>query len=273
VLNVAPHPSDEEIVQCIDRELPDDRAQAIRAHLSICPKCNERRASIEAESKSLNEFYGSESTDLNATMSASRTKLQEKLAERAGNHPALRVAEPGFHAHFPISAVAALFVVGLVFYCGETIWKLGTASRDFARQIVTPNHSLTPGAVRSVSLNEICSSQDSDLDPKVSSTTETAVLREYGLTSDPANVRNYQIDYLVNPQLGGTNDIRNLWPQPYSNSAWNAHDKDVLEQHLHLMVCNRTVDLATAQRDIEVDWVAAYKKYVEGGAHPVSHHG
>ena len=28
------------------------------------------------------------------------------------------------------------------------------------------------------------------------------------------------------------------------------------------MVCDQTVDLAEAQREIETDWIAAYKKYI-----------
>jgi hypothetical protein len=34
-----------------------------------------------------------------------------------------------------------------------------------------------------------------------------------------------------------------------------------LEDRLHQLVCDGSLDLATAQRDIETDWIAAYKKY------------
>ena len=37
--------------------------------------------------------------------------------------------------------------------------------------------------------------------------------------------------------------------------------KDELEQLLPALVCRGVVDLATAQRDIAADWIAAYKKY------------
>jgi len=52
-----------------------------------------------------------------------------------------------------------------------------------------------------------------------------------------------------------------------SNSAlWNARVKDQLEQRLHELVCSGKLDLATAQHDIAVDWIAAYRKYMpEGG--------
>jgi hypothetical protein len=68
------------------------------------------------------------------------------------------------------------------------------------------------------------------------------------------------VDYLITPELGGVDSIRNLWPQPYS-TVWNAHVKDMLEERLHALVCSGQVDLATAQREIATDWIGAYKKY------------
>ena len=85
------------------------------------------------------------------------------------------------------------------------------------------------------------------------------VLQEYGIPN--ARPEDYEIDYLIAPRLGGTEDIRNLWPEPYRTPVWNAHVKDALEEHLHKMVCSGQLDLSTAQRDIATDWIAAYKKY------------
>ena len=85
------------------------------------------------------------------------------------------------------------------------------------------------------------------------------VFREYGLAD--AKPEAYEVDYLITPELGGSSDIRNLWPQPYSSSVWNAHVKDALEERLHEMVCAGEIDLETAQRDIATNWILAYKKY------------
>ena len=63
------------------------------------------------------------------------------------------------------------------------------------------------------------------------------------------------------PDLGGAANIRNLWPQPYCNTAWTARVKDQLEERLHSTVCSGEIDVSTAQRDLAVDWIAAYKKY------------
>jgi hypothetical protein len=71
----------------------------------------------------------------------------------------------------------------------------------------------------------------------------------------------YEVDYLITPELGGLEDIRNVWPEPYTGTVWNSHVKDALEDYLHQLVCGRTLDLATAQHEIATDWVSAYKKY------------
>jgi hypothetical protein len=85
------------------------------------------------------------------------------------------------------------------------------------------------------------------------------VYQEYGIWSHKA--REYEVDHLISLELGGSNSIRNLWPQSYSG-AWNAHIKDRLEDKLHALVCSGSLDLKTAQRAISADWIAAYNKYV-----------
>ena len=62
--------------------------------------------------------------------------------------------------------------------------------------------------------------------------------------------------------MGGAEDIHNLWPEPTSSSAWNAHVKDALEERLHQLVCAGELDLPTAQQAIATDWITAYKKYL-----------
>lgn len=83
-------------------------------------------------------------------------------------------------------------------------------------------------------------------------------LDEYGIANSHAG--EFESDYLIAPGLGGAEGIGNLWPQPYSRT-WNAYVRGDLEEHRHQLVCKRQVDLARAQRDIENDWIAAYKKY------------
>ena len=79
------------------------------------------------------------------------------------------------------------------------------------------------------------------------------------------------MDYLITPALGGSDDIRNLWPQPYSAGVWNARVKDALEDRLRQLVCEGKLDLESAQREIARDWIGAYKKYFHTD-HPLVHH-
>ena len=85
------------------------------------------------------------------------------------------------------------------------------------------------------------------------------VFKEYGI--EGADPHGYEVDYLVTPALGGADDIHNLWPQSYTSTVWNAEVKDALEDYLRDRVCNGTLELTKAQREIADNWIAAYKKY------------
>ena len=79
--------------------------------------------------------------------------------------------------------------------------------------------------------------------------------------SEPTLPEDFEVDFLITPGLGGSNDIHNLWPERYYSTVWNASVKDELEDRLPEMVSNGELDLSTAQRDISTDWIVAYKKY------------
>jgi hypothetical protein len=81
-----------------------------------------------------------------------------------------------------------------------------------------------------------------------------------------------EVDHLVSLELGGANDIKNLWPQNYCG-PWNAHIKDRLENKLHRLVCSGQITLGEAQKEIATDWIAAYSKYIgaEDGRRKVGH--
>jgi hypothetical protein len=67
---------------------------------------------------------------------------------------------------------------------------------------------------------------------------------------------------LIPLSLGGSNSIRNLWPQSTKTSPWNSCVKDALDRKLHNLVCVGQLDLKAAQREIAANWIEAYKKYV-----------
>lgn len=77
---------------------------------------------------------------------------------------------------------------------------------------------------------------------------------EYGLAPKGYG-DSLEIDHIISLELGGSNDIANLYPE----LAPGFHVKDVLENKLHKLVCEGKMTLHTAQRHIAADWVTFYK--------------
>jgi hypothetical protein len=67
-----------------------------------------------------------------------------------------------------------------------------------------------------------------------------------------------EIDHIVPLELGGSNVIANLFPEPGSGRA-NYHDKDALENRLHDLVCAGAITLERARRGIATNWEALYR--------------
>ncbi len=122
-----------------------------------------------------------------------------------------------------------------------------------------PNPQMTPGDTLDVTKADICVPGYSSKVRDVPQSVKNQVYQEYGITSHKPG--QYEVDHLISLELGGSNSIRNLWPESYSGQ-WNAHVKDKLENKLHQLVCNGSLDLKTAQHEIATDWVAAYQKYM-----------
>jgi hypothetical protein len=81
---------------------------------------------------------------------------------------------------------------------------------------------------------------------------------EYGITQYKTG--DYEVDHLIALSLGGSNSIRNLWPESTKTTPWNSYVKDALEWKLHKLVCAGQLDLKTAQSEIASNWIEAYQK-------------
>jgi hypothetical protein len=84
------------------------------------------------------------------------------------------------------------------------------------------------------------------------------VYAEYGVARRATG--EFEVDHLISLELGGSNSIRNLWPESYMTHPWNAHVKDAVENELHQQVCSGRISLHDAQRAIATDWIAAYRR-------------
>ena len=85
-----------------------------------------------------------------------------------------------------------------------------------------------------------------------------AVESEYGMK--PAHYGSaLEIDHIVSLELGGSNDIANLFPETL-RAAPGYRIKDQLENRLHDLVCAGTIALRSAQIGIATDWQKLYEQ-------------
>jgi hypothetical protein len=123
-----------------------------------------------------------------------------------------------------------------------------------------PDAKLTPGDVLTTDAAVVCVKGYSSTVRNVPKKLKEEVFSEYGITSHQPH--EYEVDHLISLELGGSDSIRNLWPESYITKPLNAHVKDRLENKLHKLVCSGKLPLEQAQREIAENWIEAYKKYV-----------
>jgi hypothetical protein len=256
------HLSDQDLLLAADGELSEPQLNQVRGHLATCWDCRTRQGQLEAT--------------ISRLVHARRTMFDTQLPAAAGRRALLKVRLSeiatgpcaGWSRFTPLFAARRVVAIGLAFASLVIFAVLAIAFRSRiwdssprTTQIpLEPSRNLTPGAIRQVSLREVCSEAADEPSARVISVSEQQqVFQEYGMDGAPA--KDYEVDFLITPQLGGSNDIHNLWPEPIYSTVWNAHAKDELEDRLHEMVCEGKLDLRTAQRDISQDWIRAYKKY------------
>lgn len=118
-----------------------------------------------------------------------------------------------------------------------------------------PDARCTPGAILDVTAKDICVSGYTAKVRNVPQSLKRKVFAEYGVTKDFGT---YEVDHLISLELGGSNDIKNLWPEAYLNPE-GARVKDQVENFLHRQICLGNIDLKTAQEAISGNWVNVYE--------------
>jgi hypothetical protein len=169
------------------------------------------------------------------------------------------------------SLATLLAVLALVSGCAITTVTSTTStsstSHQFGVQTKTsgcqaqgglPDAGCTPGAIFvSATKDQICQSGYSSSVRNVPTSEKDQVYAEYGIASHYPG--QYEVDHLVSLELGGSNDIANLWPEAASPTP-GFHQKDQVENYLHDQVCSGAVSLQQAQVEIATNWLSVYNQ-------------
>lgn len=128
-----------------------------------------------------------------------------------------------------------------------------------------PDVTLTPGLADTLNAEDLTRSYNgktySQAHRNVPESEKQQVLTEYHFTIKP-KTGTVEIDHFYPLCAGGSNDIKNLWPQPAVN-AWNGNDfgfhaKDKLEAYTCVEIKAGRLDPQDAFQRMTTDWVKFY---------------
>lgn len=120
-----------------------------------------------------------------------------------------------------------------------------------------PDKFCTPGeALVGVTKDQICISGYAKSVRNVPESEKDEVYKEYGITSHTTG--EFEVDHLISLELGGSNDLANLWPEP-TEPRPGFHEKDKVENYLHSQVCSGAITLEEAQKEISTNWLGVYQ--------------
>lgn len=140
-------------------------------------------------------------------------------------------------------------------------WGVRTRTEGCQAAGALPDRACTPGDVfPNVTKADICVSGYAKSVRNVPESEKNQVYADYGIASRTPG--QYEVDHLVSLELGGSNDISNLWPEPAAPKP-GFHEKDQVENYLHDQVCSGAITLAEAQSKIAVNWLDVYNKLLK----------
>lgn len=121
-----------------------------------------------------------------------------------------------------------------------------------------PDHACTPGAIfASTTLQTICQSGYTKTVRNVPVSLKKKIYAAYGIPY-PQTTGSYEADHLIPLELGGSNDIANLFPEAAA-PAPGFREKDLVENYLHNESCAGRMSLSRAQENIARDWLSVYR--------------
>jgi hypothetical protein len=139
-------------------------------------------------------------------------------------------------------------------------YALGLRTKDFGCKVNGPyqDKACTPGAVfPQATVDQICVRGYAHSVRDVPYEVKKQAYEEYGVYHRYKG--EYEVDHLVSLELGGSNDIANLWPEA-ADPRPGFHEKDKVENYLHQEVCAGRIPLKKAQWLIADDWMKVYNQ-------------
>jgi hypothetical protein len=232
----------------------DAESRRARRHVARCLACrrrvNERRRALER----LDILTTSDGTPVFSNDDIARRRLRARLQ-------AVQQAPGDFQRRAARWAAAAALVCAtatLGWLSADRPSNAPSEARTGAI-VVRPLAAVTPGMALTTNAADVCGTRAPVSRPTLPAEVHLAIFDSYG--ADINRASEYELDYLITPALGGAPDARNLWPQSYRHTLWNAYVKDELELHLETLVCHGRLPLAEAQRELATDWIASYKRH------------
>lgn len=146
-------------------------------------------------------------------------------------------------------------VTGATLPSGAHTWGKQTKTSGCQAANGLQDPACTPGDVMETDTSKICQSGYAGGVRNVPDSEKNQVYAEYGIASHTPG--QYEVDHLVSLELGGSNDISNLWPELASPKP-GFHEKDKVENYMHDQVCAGKITLQQAQIQIATNWLAIY---------------
>lgn len=247
------HLSDRELIMAMDGELSAKDSARVVSHLEACWSCRARKRELESAIADFVQDYRESAPATLPLSDGRRARLKARLGVISEQERSAWWQPWQGWRYARLAAVTVGFLLVAILADRQVLHRQMSAV-----VFAAPNPSLTPGAAVFERPEQLCR-ESLPKNKDVPASLRRRVLEEYGLENAPEKA--YEVDYLITPALGGSDDIHNLWPHSYTNTAWSAKVKDSLEDRLHELVCQGQLDLPTAQREIAANWIEAYKKY------------
>lgn len=143
----------------------------------------------------------------------------------------------------------------------QTHFGIRTKTSGCVANQTLPDPACSPGAVLTTDTSVICVVGYTSTVRNVSDSEKRQVFAEYGI--DYSIHSGYEVDHIISLELGGSNDISNLYPESYT-IQYNAHVKDTFENYLHSQICSNKMPVAVAQTEIATDWLKYYLAWKNG---------